>query len=104
MAGIDPKQYISMIVTLSNILEQRDGILEKYIAEGSQKVVEYTNKSGATNLIKNPLLMLWMDLNMQALTYWKELGLTPAGYKKLFGDKPVEKNSPLVEALRSLGA
>jgi hypothetical protein len=28
-------------------------------------------------------LQVWQDLNTQALAYWKELGLTPAGLKKI---------------------
>ena len=32
---------------------------------------------------KNPLLTLWMELNRDALAYWRELGLTPSGLKRL---------------------
>ena len=39
--------------------------------------------SQATNTVKNPKLVIWMDLNTQALAYWKELGLTPSGLKRL---------------------
>ena len=101
---MDPKKYVAVICTLSDILEQRDGTYEEYMYEGAQKIVEYTNKGGATNVVKNPLLVLWSDLNAQALAYWRELGLTPSAYKKMSGDKPAEKGSALVEALKGLGA
>lgn len=101
--GMDPKQYVAVISTLSDILEQRDATYDEYIYNGAEKIVEYTNKGGATNTVKNPLLILWADLNTQALAYWRELGLTPSSYKKISGDKPAEKGSALVEALKSLG-
>ncbi len=102
-AGLEPKQYTAVVDALSNILEQRDGTYEEYLYQGAEKIMEYTNKAGATNIVKNPLLILWMDLNTQALAYWRELGLTPSSYKKITGDKPAEKGSALVEALKSLG-
>ena len=46
-------------------------------------VVEHVSDRGAVNLKRNPLLQLWQDLNAQALAYWRDLGLTPAGLKRL---------------------
>jgi hypothetical protein len=100
--NIDPGQYQAVIDTLSDILEQRDAIYKQYVDEGSVPIIEYTNKGGATNTVKNPLLVTWADLNTQSLAYWKELGLTPASYKKMTGGKPAEKKSALVDALQSL--
>lgn len=100
---IEPKQYEAVINTLSDILEQRDACLERYIEDGSEPIMQYTNKGGATNTVKNPLLILWTDLNTQALAYWRELGLTPSAYKKMIGGKPPEeKGSALVDALAKL--
>ena len=101
--NIDPKQYASVIQTLADILEQRDICFEQYLADGDKPVIEYTNKAGATNTVKNPKLVMWMDLNTQALAYWRELGLTPSAYKKMTGGKQgEEKNSALVEALKAI--
>lgn len=101
--NIDPKQYDSLVRTLSDILEQRDACFEQYVQDGAVPVIEYTNKAGATNTVKNPKLVMWMDLNTQALAYWKELGLTPAAYKKMTGGKQgEEKGSALVEALKAI--
>lgn len=64
---------------------------------------EYTNKAGATNLTKNPLLVLWDDLNKSALAYWRELGLTPSSYKKITGAAPeTARPGGLAAALSSL--
>ena len=101
--GQTEKAYDSVISTLADILEQRDAVYQEYIDAGCEPVREYTNKGGATNLTKNPLLVLWDDLNKSALAYWRELGLTPSSYKKMTGDAPKkEKGGGLAGALKSL--
>ena len=103
--NIEPKQYDSVVRTLADILEQRDICFEQYQEEDGKPVIEYTNKAGATNMVKNPMLTTWIDLNTQALAYWRELGLTPASYKKMTGaSKGEEKGSALVEALKAIEA
>ena len=101
--GTDEQAFDSVISALSDVLEQRDAVYSQYIEEGSKPVREYTNKAGATNLTKNPLLILWDDLNKTALAYWRELGLTPSSYKKMTGEGPKkEKETGLAAALQSL--
>ena len=51
-------------------------------------------------MTKNPLLVLWDDLNKSALAYWRELGLTPSSYKKMTGD--TVKAGGLAAALASV--
>ena len=80
--GQTGKAYDSVISTLADILEQRDAVYQEYIDTGCEPVREYTNKGGATNLTKNPLLVLWDDLNKSALAYWRELGLPQAATKR----------------------
>ena len=101
--GQTEKAYDSVVSTLADILEQRDTVYQEYIDGGCEPVREYTNKGGATNMTKNPLLVLWDDLNKSALAYWRELGMTPSSYKKMTGDAPKkEKGGGLAEALKSL--
>lgn len=104
MLKIDVEPYEPAVETLADILVQRDKIFKEYQDEGGNPVVEYTNKAGATNTTKNPLLVLWDELNKNALAYWKELGLTPSGYKKITGDKPQKEKtlSGLAAALASI--
>lgn len=66
-------------------------------------MVRHTNKAGATNLEQNPLLRVINDLNRDALAYWRDLGLTPAGLRKIneAAMKKVKKNA-LAEALNAL--
>jgi P27 family predicted phage terminase small subunit len=88
-----------MIDTLCEILAQRDQVLEDFKASGAVAIVET-----ATSCKQNPLLTTWMHLNDQALTYWRELGLTPSGLKKL-NEQAIKiegKKSALESALDSL--
>ena len=101
--GQTEEAYHSVVSTLADILEQRDSVYQEYVDGGCEAVREYTNKGGNTNLTKNPLLVLWDDLNKTALAYWRELGMTPSSYKKMTGDAPKkEKVSGLAAALKNL--
>lgn len=80
--GVQKEAYDSAVETLAGILEQRDKTFREFQASGGKSVIEYTNKGGSTNMTKNPLLVLWDDLNKSALAYWRELGMTPSSYKK----------------------
>ena len=82
-AGTYQKYFGSVIDTLARILERRDDAEELFIASGGNILVKHTNKGGATNIEQNPALRLINDLNRDALAYWRDLGLTPAGYKRL---------------------
>lgn len=95
--------YISVVEALAGILEQRDKTFREFKGSGGRSVIEYTNKGGSTNMTKNPLLVLWDDLNKSALAYWRELGMTPSSFKKMTGGTLVEeKESGLVAALKSI--
>lgn len=104
-AGTYQKYFDSIIDTLAGILETRDNAQEKFELSGGNPVVMHTNKGGATNMTKNPALVVIMDCNAQALAYWRDLGLTPAGLKRL-GDKGLlnkDNDGRLTDALEALG-
>ena len=82
-AGTYQKYFGSVIDTLSAILARRDEAEAMFTASGAGVLVKHTNKSGATNIEQNPAIRLINDLNRDALAYWRDLGLTPAGYKRL---------------------
>lgn len=91
-AGTYRPFFDSAIDTLSGILERRDDAEEKYIASGGNPVItHYGDRSKQPNIVKNPILVMLNDLNSQALAYWRDLGLTPSGYKKLNADLIEEK-------------
>lgn len=99
--GTFKSEFLPVINTLSDILEERDNVRKKYRAEGSQPLIEKTSDRGAVNKVKNPLLSTWEDLNRDALAYWRDLGLDPAGLKALDKDamKP-KKKSALADLLK----
>lgn len=99
--GTYQKPFDPVIQTLAEILEKRDSVAEAY---NGLPIVQHTNSHGETNMMKNPALMLWSDLNTQALAHWRELGLTPSSYKKMTGVQSGtdKKTSALVEALKAL--
>lgn len=103
-AGTYQPFFDSVIDSLAGILEMRDAAEVQYIENGASPVVEYTNKNGATNIVKNPALVIIMEINAQALAYWRELGLTSKAYKAMTGGLTVpEEESSLEQVLAELG-
>ena len=76
---------------------------EEFASTRSRLAKIYTNKAGAKNAARNPFLVELDTLYDQALTYERELGLTPAALRKINEDalKP-RKRSGLEQALRLL--
>ena len=102
-AGTYQPYFDAVIDTLAGIMEQRDAAETKYVKSGGNPIVKHTNKGGATNIVKNPALVVVMEMNMQALAYWRDLGLTPAGLKKINeAAMKGKKRSALAEALAEL--
>lgn len=101
--GTYKEPFDAVIETLAGILERRDLAQESFDGE---VIVEHTNKGGSVNKEQNPVIRLINDLNRDALTYWKELGLTPAGLKRIneAAIKSEKKESALERALKSLGS
>lgn len=86
---------------LAGIMENRDAAQEQYKASGSHPVIMHTNKGGNTNLVKNPALVIINECNQQALAYWRDLGLTPKGFKALGNDTTSTKKEATFEDLLS---
>lgn len=104
--GTYRKEFESVMWTLADILEQRDRAYQDFIDAGAEVVITKISDRGAENIGKNPRLQTWSDLNTQALSFWRDLGLTPAGLKKLneAAMKTEQKESALEKALKSLGS
>ena len=103
-AGTYKPCFDHMIDSLAGILETRDKARASFEESGAEAVVEHTNKSGNTNLVKNPALTLILECESQALTFWRELGLTPAGLKRIddkgFAEKEQTGTKSTLELLR----
>lgn len=98
-AGTYEPYFDQTIKVLAEILEKRDEAEEEYKRLGSMPVIKHTNKAGKTNIVKNPALVVWDELNKSALAYWRDLGLTPAGLKKIRGEAGEQKKSALAKVL-----
>ena len=103
-AGTFRPYFGDVINTLADILARRDLALQMFEATGGNILVKHTNKAGATNIEQNPTLRMINDLNRDALAYWRDLGLTPAGLKKINdAAMKAKKRSALAEALTGIG-
>ena len=102
-AGTYEPYFDEIIDQLAQILDVRDKAVEQFHESHDKPVVVYTNKGGYKNLRKNPALQMMNECNQQALAYWRDLGLTPAGYKKLNkGDIGERKTSAFENMLSKL--
>lgn len=97
------KDFDPLIATLAEILETRDIAQAEYVKKGSKPIVMKKNVKGDKNAVRNPLLDTIMTLNTQALSYWRDLGLTPSGLKKI-DEKALrqEKKSGLADIVNDL--
>lgn len=94
-AGTYQAFFDHVIDTLSQIMESRDKAHEQFIETGANPTIIHTNKAKERNVVKNPILVMENELNAQALAYWRDLGLTPSGLKKL--------NAEVVEKKTTIG-
>lgn len=102
--GTYKPEFAQTINELAAMLEDLDEARKQFDAEGSKIVVKHTNKNGSTNIVKNPLYLAIEGLRVQILNYSKELGLTPAGLKKIKGDAvEADTQSEFLEALKEFG-
>lgn len=103
--GTYREAFVPVIETLSVMLERRDAAQTAFDKSGDSLTVEHKNaRGGGVNIELNPTIKLINDLNRDALAYWRELGLTPAGLKKI--DEAAmkqKKKSALAEALKEIG-
>ena len=97
--GTYRSEFLPVINTLADILEERDSIRKQYKEEGAHPLVERVSDRGSVNNVKNPLLTAWEDLNRDALAYWRDLGLTPAGLRKLNAQVVEDQQSGGLERL-----
>lgn len=102
--GTYQKAFEHTIDALAKTLAERDEAYQQFVDEGSAVLVDKISDRGAVNKVKNPLLQVWTDLNRDALAYWRDLGLTPAGLKRINDGmmQKKESGSALEDALKSL--
>ncbi len=96
-AGTYKASFDMPISELADILAMRESAAIQYKESGNKAIVKFTNKNGSTNMVKNPAIGLMIQLDQLALKYWKELGLTPKGFKALGVDVVANKTNSFSE-------
>lgn len=99
--GTYDKSFSYTINVLAKVMADYDKTIETFEKTGGNIVVHHTNKSGSTNLAKNPLYLALEKLRDDIISYSRELGLTPAGLQRL-GIKDKGKPSVLAKLLQDL--
>ena len=91
------------IGVLAKVLVDYQTTVETFEKTGGNIVIKHTNKNGSTNIVKNPLYLALEKLRDDIISYSRELGLTPAGLKRI-NDKGTEpaKKSTLASVLSEL--
>lgn len=92
------------IEALAKVLVDYQTTVETFEKTGGNIVIKHTNKNGSTNIVKNPLYLALEKLRDDIISYSRELGLTPAGLKRINdkGNEPAKK-SKLASVLDELG-
>ena len=102
-AGTYQAFFDLVIDQLAGIMETKDTAQKIYEESGGFPVVKYVNKGGHENLRKNPALAIVNECDQQALAYWRDLGLTPSGYKKLGETLVLKKEKSFEDVLKDIG-
>lgn len=101
--GVYREEFDPAIWALAKVEEERDSAWEEFEAEGSVRIITTVNKAGAEYRQQNPSYTVWLNLVAESRSQRRELGLTPAGLKKLREDAmKAPKKSALAEALAKL--
>jgi DNA-dependent RNA polymerase auxiliary subunit epsilon len=96
--------FIYTIDTLAKVLADYEKTTGQFQATGGNIIVRHTNKNGSTNAVKNPLYLAIEKLRDDIITYSRELGLTPAGLKRINqeGNAQPAKLSKLDEVMEAI--
>ena len=101
--GTYREEFDPAIWALAKVEEERDSAWEEFEAEGGIRIVTTVNKAGAEYRQQNPSYTVWLNLVAESRSQRRELGLTPAGLKKLREDAmKAPKKSAVAEALAKL--
>ena len=98
-AGTYAPYFDMTIDKLAYILEVIDDATRQYKASGGHPVIAHVNRAKE----KNPALVVINELSATALSYWRDLGLTPKGLKSLGESITKEDADGLENFLSNLG-
>lgn len=81
--GTYKEEFEPVIGRLAELYVRMQTTRAEWKDDGGRTVIPYTNKAGATNWVKHPLLAELDFLQKTALEVERELGLTPSSLKKI---------------------
>lgn len=102
-AGTYQTYFDDVIDTLAGILENRDKAQEQFDEKDGRPVIEKTDQRGHVNLAKNPALVIINECNAQALTFWKELGLTAKAFQAMQNNGFKKPETTFEDLLSNIG-
>lgn len=85
--GIYKPEYKNVITIYAGMLSQYEHFEEEFIEKKYPIEEEYTNKAGATNMRKTPLLSCMEKLRMDIATYSNILCLNPKSLENVTAEK-----------------
>ncbi len=101
--GTYKDSFMNTINAYARAMQDYDDVCESFEKLGSKFMVKHTNKAGADNIVKNPFYLAIEELRRVMLAYATQLGLTPAGLKRINDEmKSHGGKSKLAEALENL--
>lgn len=98
-AGTYKPFFDATIETLAAIMERRDQAQATFDEMGGKTVI----MRGDGRIVKNPAYIVLAECDRDALSYWRDLGLTPAGLRKINEDKLKESGDSLENVLSQIG-
>lgn len=84
--GTYNKSFEHSINVLAKTLAEYEEAIELHERTGGNILVKHTNKNGSTNVVKHPLFQAIEKMRDDILSYSRELGLTPAGLRRIKDD------------------
>lgn len=93
---------IKMLAKTQTELSKAEKLWRSEAGGNGEFVSEYTNKAGATNVVKNPYYAVVEDLRADIIAISGQLGLTPQGQRRVIGNgklKSGKQNNALADAL-----
>ena len=94
LAGTYNQAFEPIIKTLARIQTELAKAERDWRANGGEFVTEYTNKSGATNAVKDPYYSVVEGLRGQIVDISAQLGLTPTGQRRVLGNAKAAPSGP----------
>lgn len=99
-AGTYKPFFDSTIETLAAIMERRDSAQKTFDKMGGETIITRVDDG---RVVKNPAYVTLAECDRDALAYWRDLGLTPAGLRKINEDKLKEQGESLESVLANIG-